>query len=126
MNLTARVKIDQNLIHKRLLSGTNIAQVWLDQQVKKDTDPYVPFRGGALSRSVGDNTPGSGELRYWAANKKNSSKGYARRQYYSLPHKNTAKHPKATMKWFEASKKVNQEKWLEGTKKMFKKGWENV
>ncbi len=89
-------------------------QKYLDNEVLKDTTPYVPMRTGRLFGSGQQGTViGSGQIVYNAP--------YARKCYYN----NTANfggthkpHPQATSQWFEPSKAVNKKKWIAGVKKI--------
>lgn len=83
------------------------AQMWLDNEVLKDSDPYVPFLTGNLARSGQRGTQiGSGAITYSAP--------YARRQYYNYPRKTRDKHPQATCQWFEKAKAIHLKKWEKG------------
>lgn len=98
----------------RLEGQLDKAQRWLDNEVLKDCQPYVPMRSGNLMDSgVTGTTIGSGEVVYTAP--------YARRMYYGT-HFNfsKAKHPQACAQWFEKSKSVNKDKWREGVQKIVK------
>ena len=87
------------------------AQKWVDNEVLKDTEPFVPMRSGDLARSGQRGTViGSGKVIYAAP--------HAKPQYKRFPNKSKAKHPQATMAWFEASKAVNKDKWLKGVRKV--------
>lgn len=67
----------------------------IDAAVIRYTDPYVPYKTGALARSVNTNTVlGSGAIVY--------NTPYAARMYYNPQyHFNTEKHPQAGGYWFE-------------------------
>lgn len=103
------------------------AQKWLDNEVLKDTEPYVPADTMQLTRSGQLGTiVGSGTVEYIAP--------YARYLYYGKvmlgpkygPKHATNKdlvfsqavHPQAQAYWFEASKAQNKQKWVQGAKKM--------
>ncbi len=88
------------------------AQQWLDNEVLKDTDPFVPFRSGSLEKSgILGTVVGSGDIVYNAP--------YAGHQYYGLDFDfDRSSHPQAQSQWFEASKAVNKEKWINGAKKL--------
>ena len=89
------------------------AQQWLDNEVIKDCDPYVPFRTGNLVRSGQRGTKiGSGVVVYNAP--------YARRCYYGNMTFNRMKHPKATREWFEKAKSACKGKWVSGVQKLMK------
>ncbi|CAM3214062.1 minor capsid protein [Streptococcus pluranimalium] len=85
------------------------ARFALSNQIKKDSDRYIPARewnlrdsGRATERSVSWHTP------------------YARRLYYN-PQYNFSKdkNPNAQGKWFEAAKANKLEHWLDLTKKAY-------
>lgn len=102
---------DQNKCQASFLASASLAQKWLDNEVIKDTDKYVPMLDGTLKDSaVRNSIIGSGIITY--------NTPYARRQYYSLPKKSKSRHPLAVMRWFETSKGVNLSKWLQGAKKL--------
>jgi len=87
------------------------AQKWLDNEILKDSDPYVPMDTGVLRLSGQLGTVlGSGEIVYNAP--------YAARQYYRHPGKSTDKHPQACMQWFEKAKAIHKARWVSTTKKM--------
>ena len=89
------------------------AQKWLDNEVLKDCDPYVPMRTGNLVRSGQRGTQlGSGRVIYNAP--------YAARCYYGKFNFSKKKHPKATRQWFEKAKAANKSKWVNGAKSMMK------
>lgn len=92
-----RNRIPQNVIR---------AQKYLDSQVLKDTDKYVPMRTGILVKSgILGTRLGSGEIEYIAP--------YAKKLYYGATIRfSKSRHPLACAKWFEASKAVNKRSWL--------------
>lgn len=93
----------------------NSAQVWLDNEILKDSDPYVPLRTGTLRNSGTLGTRiGAGQIQYIAP--------YARRQYYlgRLPGESKT-GPLKGRYWFERSKAVNKGKWVRGVKQIMKK-----
>lgn len=92
-----RNRIPQNIVR---------AQKYLDGQVLKDTDKYVPMRTGILAKSgILGTRIGSGEIEYTAP--------YAKKLYYGVNIRfSKSRHPLACAKWFEASKAVNKRSWL--------------
>lgn len=89
------------------------AQQWLDNEVLKDCDPYVPMRTGNLVRSGQRGTRiGSGQVVYNAP--------YAASCYYGNRNFSKEKHPKATRQWFEKAKAANRSKWVNGVKTLMK------
>ena len=98
-------------VYARLTAAAKRAQMWLDNEVLKDTAPYVPRLTGELERSGIEGTRiGTGELLY--------NKPYARAQYYGDFEHSTQAHPQATRLWFETSKAINKSKWTRGVKKI--------
>ena len=98
----------------RLEGDVKRAQKWLDNEVLKDCQPYVPMRSGNLMNSgVTGTTLGEGEVVYDAP--------YSRRMYYGVNFNfSKEKHPQACAKWFEKAKAVNKEKWRQGVQKIVK------
>ena len=92
------------------------AQMWLDNEVMKDLNPYVPFRTGALAQSVIRFTNiGSGKVVYMTP--------YARRIYHSRGlNFNRFVHPLATDHWVEPAKVRCMKKWVNGVKKILTGG----
>ncbi|MDE7399659.1 MAG: minor capsid protein [Oscillospiraceae bacterium] len=90
----------------RIPQNVQRAQKYLDSQVLKDTDKYVPMRTGILVKSgILGTRIGSGEVDYIAP--------YAKKMYYGVTIRfNKSRHPLACAKWFEASKAVNKRSWL--------------
>lgn len=103
------------------------AQRWLDNEVLKDTTPFVPMQTGMLMKSGQLGTVvGSGTVEYIAP--------YARALYYGKvmagpkygPKHATEKdlvfsqsvHPQAQAFWFEASKSQNKPNWIAGVRKI--------
>lgn len=90
----------------RIPQNIERAQKYLDSQVLKDTDKYVPMRTGNLAKSgIIGTVIGSGELEYAAP--------YARKVYYGVNiNFSKSRHPLACAKFFEASKAVNKNAWI--------------
>lgn len=110
---------------KRFNGQYGRAQVWLDNEVLKDSTPFVPMETGALMKSgILGTQPGEGVVEWVAP--------YARYLYYGkvmvgdAPKTVTDKdlvfsqavHPQAQAFWFEAAKSLNRQKWLSGARKM--------
>ena len=95
----------------RLTAANKRAQMWLDNEVLKDSTPYVPRRDGYLERSgIAGTKIGSGLLVYEIP--------YARAHYYGHFKHTLQAHPKATRLWFETAKSINKAKWIAGAKKL--------
>lgn len=93
-----------------------LAQKWLDNEVLKDCDPYVPMYTGNLRNSgITGTTLGSGMVIYNAP--------YARANYYGLDFNfSKDKHPKACAQWFEKTKAEKKEAWRKGAEKIVRQG----
>lgn len=103
--------VNKAKIRTRLSSGAQRAQRWLDNEVLKDSAPYVPRVTGELERSgIAGTKIGSGLLVY--------NKPYAKKQFYGYFKHTTQAHPQATRRWFYAAKAVNRPKWIAGVKKL--------
>ena len=103
INLSANFRWNNR---NRIPQNIEKAQKYLDSQVLKDTDKYVPMRTGILAKSgILGTRIGSGEIEYIAP--------YARKLYYGVTIRlSKSRHPLACAKWFEASKAVNKRSWL--------------
>ena len=121
------VEIDFNSakINARLSGSRKLAQMFLDNEVLKDSAPYVPRLTGELEQSGTRGTKiGSGEVVY--------NSPYARYQYYGkvmvgkapktltdtdLQYSNQS-HSGGGRFWFETAKAINKGKWIRGVKKL--------
>lgn len=126
MNVKFNVKTNglEEIEHK-LSALANKQEVWLANEVLKDTDPFVP----ALTGSLSQRSRTEGNLVIYPG-------PYARYLYYGKvmagpkygPKHATDKnlvytksvHPNAQSHWVEASKAQNLNKWLRGVKKLAK------
>ena len=112
----------------RLHERASKAEVWLANEILKDTRPYVP----ALTESLSNRSHTEGRFVVYPG-------PYARYLYYGKAMKGPpqgpkyatdknliytkAVHPQAQSHWFEASKAQNMRKWERGVKKIVgKKG----
>jgi len=88
------------------------AQMWLDSEVIKDCNPYVPFRTGALAGSAIRHTIiGSGQITYETP--------YAVPVYNSEGWNfNRSVHPLAQDHWAEPVKANNMDKYHDGVAKI--------
>ena len=112
-----KVNVDEKRIKQRAEKGISYAQYVLDNQVLKDTEPFLPADTFNLRDSgIMHSKPGEGHLEWKTP--------YARRLYYN-PQFNfsTDKHPKAQGLWFEASKAENKKDWVEIAQKAFNKAF---
>lgn len=112
-------------VNARLASAHQQAQRWIDNEVLKDSAPYVPRLAGELEQSgIRGTKIGSGEVVY--------NSPYARYQYYGKVMVGKApktvtdtdlqysgqSHPQAGHFWFETAKAVNKGKWIRGVKRL--------
>lgn len=106
-NQTIRVKIKGGSITAKLTFNPRLqsalrqsfaeAQKYVDSEVLRLSDPYVPFDTGYLKKSGTLGTVvGSGQIFYIAS--------YGRRQYYNGRTPGTAKDPLRGRLWFERMK----------------------
>lgn len=112
-------------IDRKIASLASKGEVWLANEIHKDTDKYVPFLTGSLSaRSYVDGNsviyPGP-YARYLYFGKAMEGPKYGPKHatdkdlVYTQQH-----HEQAQSHWFEASKAQNLPKWLKGVKKLAK------
>ena len=110
------------------------ANTWLQEEIIKDTDKFVPMRAGALATNVRREGAyivyGMPYAQYLYHGKlmidPQTKSAYARKGVRkALTDKNLvfshAEHPQAQAHWFEASKAENEEKWLRGVKRIFER-----
>lgn len=101
------------------------SEVWLANEVLKDTDPYVPALTGSLSqRSHVDGNavvyPGPyARYLYYGKVMEGPPEGPKHATNKDLVYTKTV-HANAQSHWFEASKAQNLNKWLKGVKKIAK------
>lgn len=107
------VDIDANRLLSRYEDRLERAQAFLDNEVLRQSRPYVPFRTGMLVNTAIVERPG--KLVY--------VQPYARRQYYGQDFNFTlTHHPKAGPKWVDRAKAVHFPAWLEGVERILKGG----
>lgn len=100
----------QKVMNRLAISGKR-AQMWLDNEVLKDSAPFVPRLTGALEHSgIAGSKIGSGLLTY--------NTPYAAAQYYGNFQHSVQSHPQACRLWFETAKAINKRKWVAGVKKL--------
>lgn len=111
-----KLELDTCSIVSRFAPKYSRAQAFVDNEVLKDCDPYVPMDTGNLVRSGQRGTViGSGCVKYNAP--------YAAACYYGVRRKfSKDRHPKATAMWFERAKAVNKDKWISGAQKIIAGG----
>lgn len=87
-----RMQIDpvDKILLKRNLDKNGRGQRFFTHEVRRLSDPYVPFLNGPLSQEVTESPRG---ITY--------NMPYARRQYYENEGNNRSKHPLAGSHWTE-------------------------
>lgn len=87
------------------------AQKFLDSEILRTTEPYVPLLTGVLIKSgILGTDIGSGLIQYIAP--------YAKARYYIPGKVGSQTGPLRGYMWFERSKAVNRKNWIAGTKKI--------
>lgn len=109
-----RLEINTQACIGRFNKKYSQAQKFLDNEVLKDSAPYVPMRTGNLMNSGQTGTElGSGKVIYNAP--------YAQSMYYGVGFNfSKDKHPQACAQWFEKAKAAKKEDWLKGVNKIMK------
>lgn len=109
-----RLEINTQACLGRFSSKYSQAQKFLDSEVIKDSDPYVPMRTGNLRDSgISGTSLGSGCVVYNAP--------YAKPMYYGIHcHFSKDKHPLACAQWFEKAKSLKKKDWLDGVNRIVK------
>lgn len=109
-----RLKINTQACIGRFSKKYSTAQKFLDNEVLKDSAPFVPMRTGNLMNSGQTGTViGSGKIEYNAP--------YAKPMYYGIGFNfSKDKHPQACAQWFEKAKALKKKIWLSGVKKIMK------
>lgn len=98
------------IVSRRGLEARGRVQQFIDSEVLRHTDRYVPMDTGTLKGSGIRHTQiGSGEVRYRTP--------YARRMYYGK-HYNFAGAPMRGSYWFERMKADNKDTILRGAKRV--------
>lgn len=114
MSVSYRLKLNTQACIGRFNKKFSKAQKFLDNEVLKDSAPYVPMRTGMLMKSgVLGTVIGSGKVEYNAP--------YASRMYYGVGfHFSKDKHPQACAQWFEKAKATKKKDWLKAVDKIAK------
>ncbi len=103
--------INTGRVLDRISDRKKETQFWLDNEVVKDSEPYVPYDDGGLTKSgIIGSVMGSGDIQYNAP--------YAKAQYYGLEKKSKDVHPQASTQWFEKAKAIKKSKWTAGVNKL--------
>lgn len=98
------------------------AQIWLDERVMLDMQPYIPFRTGAFQGRIQTQNAGragTGNIVVyvppqgrWLYNGVSYSKSGARAINYS--------NPLSTPRWFETVRSAHQNEWIQGCRQIIK------
>ena len=110
------MKSDKQLVNDRQIDEKGRVQKFIDSEVMRLSDPYVPLdisagaMGGTLKRSAIVNTVVGNGLVKWKT-------PYARRMYYN-PQYNFQGSPKRGGLWFERMKADHKKNILKGAKTM--------
>lgn len=112
--MNGRLVLHTALVINRFDARYQEAQKFLDNEVLRDSAPYVPFRTGNLMNSGNSGTViGSGEVIYNAP--------YAKTVYYGKNmHFNKEKHPQAQAMWFEKAKATKKDAWINGVRRIIR------
>lgn len=87
------------------------AQKFMDSEVLRDCEPYIPLQTGMLVMSGILGTDVGSGLVQWIA-------PYARAQYYRPGKPGSKTGRKRGPQWFERSKAVNKDHWVRGSKRI--------
>lgn len=114
MKIEFKLNMNTSQVIHRLDTRFQKAQRFLDSEVLRCSEPYVPMRTGNLARSGQNGTNiGSGQIIYNAP--------YAKYQYYGLNHRfNKDLHPQACAQWFEKAKAAHKSEWIGGVERIIK------
>lgn len=113
MGVKFEMKSVDRIIRERELHPKGKVQKYVDNAVERYCDKYIPYRSGALARSVKCTVIGSGVVKYNAP--------YARQQYYHNAGRGTQGTASGGLRgrlWFERMKAVYKKAILEGAKRI--------
>lgn len=87
------------------------AQMFVDSEVLRTSEPYIPLLTGMLVKSgILGTEIGSGSVQWITP--------YARRQYYSSRKPGSQTGPLRGPKWFERAKQVHKARWIAGARRI--------
>lgn len=114
------------------------AQYFLDEIIKHDTEPYIPFRTGTLANTANLTESGIGKVVYYGPQARYLYEGMLMvspttgSSYAALGEKkiltkkklqyDKTAHPLAGAMWFDRSEKENKERWINAAKEGFRNG----
>ena len=115
------IDVEFSQVMKDLDATKEKAYHTLKNSVIRDTDPYVPFSNLENhthlreTPDIGDNAKEKKQVIY--------DTDYAQHVYKGTGMNfDKSRHPKATAKWFEKSKKANIKKWIKSVEDVFRNG----
>lgn len=123
--VTSKLEWNDNI--QRFNGQFGRAQVWLDNSVRKDSEPYLPKRTGALEKTgILGTTPGEGVVQWTAPYAHSAYRGkvmkgpkYGPKYVTSKDmHFSKAEHPNAQSYWFEAAKAQKKPVWVRGVRRL--------
>ena len=128
MKVTFKTKVEGlSDIDRKLAAMANKQEIWLANEVLKDTVNYVPASGAQGGMYAQAHTEGSlviypgpyARYLYYGKVMRGPKHGpkYATDKNLNISRDH---HPNAQSYWFEASKAQNLDKWLRGVKKLAK------
>ncbi len=123
------VQFDSDDLLRRFEQRRNTAQIWLDSEILRSTEPFVPMdQGDLIGSGVRGTVPGSGLIVY--------NSPYAHYHYVGLVRVGRAPKKLTNRKmnysqlhqagqergsaWFDHSKKVNLAAWIAGVERAMK------
>lgn len=123
------VQFDSDDLLRRFEQRRNTAQIWLDSEILRSTEPFVPMdQGDLIGSGVRGTVPGSGLIVYYSPYAHYHYVGLVRvgrapkkltnrKMNYSQLHQAGQERGSA---WFDHSKKVNLAAWIAGVERAMK------
>lgn len=110
-------KVEWFNVDKRIDQATMLSQTFLDNEVLKDSNYYIPMdTGNARDSGILHSKIGSGQIQWVAP--------YIRPIYYnSNMNFSKDRNPNATNLWYEYAKAQKLDDWVEGSQKAFRSGF---
>ncbi len=112
LNATGKAELKFNSSFRNRWQGQySAAQKFMDSEVLKDCEPYIPLRTGTLIKSgILGTDIGSGQVQWIAP--------YSKARYYSKSKVGTETGRLRGPQWFERAKAVRKTKWIAGARKI--------
>jgi hypothetical protein len=109
--ITATVNFNPVAVAAKYEGKAKRAQMWLDNEILKDTSRFVRRQSGDLEHSgIAGTVIGSGLIVY--------NEVYSRKKYYDYTHVSKQANPQASREWFEVSKAIHKRTWISGVKRI--------